>query len=63
MLELNEKRTLVAGLCKLMTYEIFDCKLAAPIYAQLVRVSEDEHVNLFFSIKLFNIAYLLVDPQ
>lgn len=36
--ELSQKRELLAGLCKLITYEIFDIRLAAPIYAQFIKV-------------------------
>jgi len=39
--ELSEKRELLAGLCKLITYEIFDIRLAAPIYAQFVKAFAD----------------------
>ena len=38
--ELHDKRILLAGLCKLIGYEMFDFKLAAPIFAQLIRVSD-----------------------
>ncbi len=40
--ELNEKRTILAAFCKLIAFNIFDMKLAAPIFAQLIRVSPKE---------------------
>jgi len=35
--ELQERRTLLSGFCKLIAYEMFDIKLAAPIYAQFLK--------------------------
>ncbi|XP_066922254.1 cohesin subunit SA-2-like isoform X2 [Clytia hemisphaerica] len=39
--QLSEKRELLAGFCKLIAYEIFDIRLAAPIYAQFLRAFAD----------------------
>ena len=36
--ELNEKRTILAAFCKLIAFNVFHMKLAAPIFAQLIRV-------------------------
>jgi len=35
--ELNEKRTILAAFCKLVAFNVFHVKLAAPIFAQLIR--------------------------
>lgn len=35
--ELKNKRVLLAGLCKLIAYDMFDIKLAAPIFVQFLR--------------------------
>ena len=36
--ELNEKRIILAAFCKLVAFNVFHMKLAAPIFAQLIRV-------------------------
>ena len=38
--ELYDKRILLTGLCKLIAFQIFDVKLAAPIYTQFLKVGK-----------------------
>lgn len=37
-LELSKKRTLLAGFCKLIAYNVIDMKLVSPVFAFLIKV-------------------------
>ena len=37
-LELSKKRTVLAGFCKLISYNVIDLKLVSPVFAFLIKV-------------------------
>ena len=37
-LELSKKRTVLAGFCKLIAYNVIDLKLVSPVFAFLIKV-------------------------
>lgn len=37
-LELSKKRTVLAGFCKLIAYNVIDMKLVSPVFAFLIKV-------------------------
>ena len=49
--ELFNKRVLLAGLCKLIAFNMFDMRLAAPIFAQFLKVSYQTNISRHISSK------------